>query len=88
MRSLDFYTWLSSRWCMRSITGLQRYLAMGPTGRGMAPEELRPLLDSGHKLLEQAAKSVPSELNLVVKQSVRAGERGARDHQHRADGGG
>jgi nucleotide-binding universal stress UspA family protein len=47
--------------------GLARYSTMGPTGRGTAPEELRPLLDSGHKLLEQAAKSVPSELNLVVK---------------------
>jgi nucleotide-binding universal stress UspA family protein len=47
--------------------GLARYSAMGPTGRGTAPEELRPLLDSGHKLLEQAAKSIPSELNLVVK---------------------
>ena len=53
--------------------GLARYLAMGPTGRGMAPEELRPLLDSGHKLLEQAAKSVPSELNLVVKQVCELG---------------
>ena len=68
--------------------GLARYPAMGPTGRGMAPEELRPLLDSGHKFLEQAAKSVPSELNLVVKQVCELGERGARDHQHRADGGG
>lgn len=53
--------------------GLARYLAMGPTGRGMAAEELRPLLDSGHKLLEQAAKSVPSELNLVVKQVCELG---------------
>ncbi|MEK6763278.1 MAG: universal stress protein [Nitrospirota bacterium] len=48
--------------------GLARYPDREPTGRGMAPEELRPLLDSGRKLLEQAAKSVPSELNLVVKQ--------------------
>ncbi len=53
--------------------GLARYPAMGPTDRGMAPEELRPLLDSGHKLLEQAAKSVPSELNLVVKQVCELG---------------
>jgi len=53
--------------------GLARYQAMGPTGRGMAPEELRPLLDSAHKLLEQAAKSVPSELNLVVKQVCELG---------------
>jgi nucleotide-binding universal stress UspA family protein len=47
--------------------GLARYQAMGSTGRGIVPEELRPLLDSGHKFLEQAAKSIPSELNLVVK---------------------
>jgi nucleotide-binding universal stress UspA family protein len=53
--------------------GLARYQAMGPTGRGMATEELRPLLDSGYKLLEQAAKSVPSELNLVVKQVCELG---------------
>jgi nucleotide-binding universal stress UspA family protein len=53
--------------------GLARYPDKGPTGRGMAPEELRPLLDSGHKLLEQAAKSVPSELNLVVKQVCELG---------------
>ena len=53
--------------------GLARYPDKGPTGRGMAPEELRPLLDSGHKFLEQAAKSVPSELNLVVKQVCELG---------------
>jgi nucleotide-binding universal stress UspA family protein len=53
--------------------GLARYPAMGPTGRGMVPEELRPLLNSGHKFLEQAAKSVPSELNLVVKQVCELG---------------
>lgn len=53
--------------------GLARYPDRGPTGRGMAPEELRPLLDSGHKFLEQAAKSVPSELNLVVKQVCELG---------------
>ena len=47
--------------------GLARYPDRGPLGRGMAPEELRPLLDSGHKFLEQAAKSIPPELNLVVK---------------------
>ena len=53
--------------------GLARYPDRGPIGRGMAPEELRPLLDSGHKFLEQAAKSVPSELNLVVKQVCELG---------------
>ena len=53
--------------------GLGGYQAMEPIGRGMAPEELRPLLDSGHKLLEQAAESVPSELNLVVKQVCELG---------------
>ena len=47
--------------------GLARYPAMGPTGRGTIPDELRPLLDSGQKFLEQAAQSIPSELNLVVK---------------------
>ncbi len=47
--------------------GLAQYPATGPGGRGTVPEELRPLLDSGRKLLEQAAKSVPAELNLVVK---------------------
>lgn len=53
--------------------GLARYPDRGPIGPGMAPEELRPLLDSGHKFLEQAAKSVPSELNLVVKQVCELG---------------
>ncbi len=53
--------------------GLARYPDRGPLGRGMAPEELRPLLDSGHKFLEQAAKSVPSELNLVVKRVCELG---------------
>jgi nucleotide-binding universal stress UspA family protein len=53
--------------------GLAQYPAMGPAGRRTVPEELRPLLDSGHKLLEQAAKSVPSELNLVVKQVCELG---------------
>ena len=47
--------------------GLGQYPEKGPIGRATVPEELRPLLDFGHKLLEQAAKSVPSELNLVVK---------------------
>lgn len=47
--------------------GLARYPDREPIGRGTIPDELRPLLDSGHKFLEQAAKSVPSELNLVVK---------------------
>ena len=47
--------------------GLAQYPAMGPTGRGTVPEELRPLLDSGRQFLEQAAKAIPSELNLVVK---------------------
>lgn len=53
--------------------GLARYPAMGPAGRGTVPDELRPLLDSGYKLLEQAAKSVPSELNLVVRQVCELG---------------
>ncbi len=53
--------------------GLARYPDRGPLGRGMAPEELRPLLDSGHKFLEQAAKSVPPELNLVVKRVCELG---------------
>jgi nucleotide-binding universal stress UspA family protein len=53
--------------------GLGRYPAMGPTGRGTVPDELRPLLESGHKLLEQAAKSIPSELNLVVKRVCELG---------------
>ena len=53
--------------------GLARYPDREPIRRGMAPEELRPLLDSGHKFLEQAAKSVPSELNLVVKQVCELG---------------
>ncbi|MDH4327887.1 MAG: universal stress protein, partial [Nitrospira sp.] len=53
--------------------GLAQYPAIGAIGRGTVPEELRPLLDSGRKLLEQAAKSVPSELNLVVKQVCELG---------------
>ena len=53
--------------------GLAQYPATGPAGRGTVPEELRPLLDSGQKLLAQAAKSVPSELNLVVKQVCELG---------------
>ena len=50
--------------------GLAQYPAME---RGMVPEELRPLLDSGQRFLEQAAQSVPSELNLVVKQVCELG---------------
>jgi len=53
--------------------GLARYPAMGLTGRGTVPEQLRPFLDSGHKFLERAAKSIPSELNLVVKQVCELG---------------
>ena len=53
--------------------GLPQYPTMGPADRGMVPEELRPLLDSGRQFLEQAAKSVPSELNLVVKQVCELG---------------
>lgn len=53
--------------------GLGRYQALGPTGRAIVPEELRPLLDSGHKFLAKAEKSIPSELNLVVKQVCELG---------------
>ncbi len=53
--------------------GLAQYPAMGPTGRGIVPEELRPFLDSGRQFLEQAAQSVPSELNLTVKQVCELG---------------
>jgi nucleotide-binding universal stress UspA family protein len=53
--------------------GLAKYPERGPIGRGLVPEELRPLLDFGHKFLEEAAKSVPPELNLVVKQVCELG---------------
>jgi len=53
--------------------GLAQYPTMGPAGRGTVPEELRPLLDSGHKFVERAAQSIPSELNLVVKQVCELG---------------
>ncbi len=53
--------------------GLARYPAMGPTGRGTVPEELRPLLEAGQKFLQQAAQSVSSELHLVVKQVCELG---------------
>ncbi len=53
--------------------GLAKYPERGPIGRGLIPEELRPLVDSGHKFLEEAAKSVPPELNLVVKQVCELG---------------
>lgn len=53
--------------------GLAKYPERGPIGRELVPEELRPLLDSGHKFLEEAAKSVPPELNLVVKQVCELG---------------
>lgn len=53
--------------------GLAKYPERGPIGRELVPEELRPLLDSGHKFLEEAAKSVPPGLNLVVKQVCELG---------------
>ncbi len=53
--------------------GLAQYPSMSPSGRGTVPEELRPLLDSGCQYLEQAAKSVPPGLNLVVKQVCELG---------------
>jgi nucleotide-binding universal stress UspA family protein len=53
--------------------GLGRYQVMGPAGQRIVPEELRPLLHSGRKFLEQAAKSVPSGLNLVVKRVCELG---------------
>ena len=53
--------------------GLAKYPERGPIGRELVPEELRPLLDSGHKFLEEAAKSVPLGLNLVVKQVCELG---------------
>jgi len=53
--------------------GLAQYPTLGPAGRGAVPEELRPLLDAGQKFLEQAAQSIPSELNLVVKQVCELG---------------
>ena len=53
--------------------GLAQYPTLGPTGRGTVPDELRPLLEAGHKFLEQAAQSIPSELHLVVKQVCELG---------------
>lgn len=53
--------------------GLAKYPERGPIGRELVSEELRPLLDSGHKFLEEAAKSVPPGLNLVVKQVCELG---------------
>lgn len=53
--------------------GLAKYPERGPIGRELVPEELRPLLDSGQKFLEEAAKSVPPGLNLVVKQVCELG---------------
>ena len=41
--------------------GLARYPDREPIGRGTVPEELRPLLDSGYKFLEQAAKELINE---------------------------
>ena len=47
--------------------GLARYPAAGTTARKMVQAELQPIVDAGHKLLENAAQSIPSELNITPK---------------------
>ncbi len=53
--------------------GLTRYPTLGTKARDKVHEEMSPLLDAGHTLLEKAAKSIPADLNITPETACSLG---------------